>query len=306
MPSSTETSVFAEDIREYLNHLAHERRLSPRTLEIRTRDLHDFVSFCTKARIESLQTLDAHHVRGWVVSLRQNKRAPSSIQRCLSSLRGLLRFLLLRGRLKHNPANEVRAPKSPRPLPKTLDKDTLNAALDAPPDERWTVVRDHAVAELLYSSGLRLAELAGLDPDHFTPALDEVRVLGKGRKERIVPVGAKARAALRQWLVLRGQKLGTGETALFIGRGGVRLSRAGVAAGLRAWARRSGIGVHVHPHKLRHSFATHLLEESGDLRAVQELLGHANLSTTQVYTHLDFTHLAKVYDQAHPRAKRRP
>ncbi len=305
MPSSIEPAAFAEDIREYLSHLAHERRLSPRTLDISTRDLSNFSGHCEQHQIPSLQTLDAHHVRAWMLSLHQRRLAASSIQRSLSSLRGFLRFLLLRGRIRHNPADGVRAPKSARPLPKTLDKDTLNAALNVKPAARWTAVRDHAIAELLYSSGLRLAELAGLDPDHFNRDLDEVRVLGKGRKERIVPVGGKARAALRQWLVLRAEKLRGDETALFINRSGARLSRAGIAAGLRAWAGRSGLGVHVHPHKLRHSFATHLLEESGDLRAVQELLGHANLSTTQVYTHLDFAHLAKVYDSAHPRAKRR-
>ncbi len=305
MPSSTEPGVFAEEIREYLGYLAHERRLAPRTLEIRTRDLQDFAAWCARRAISSLGSLDAHQIRAWVVSLRQQARAASSIQRCLSSLRGLLRFQLLRKRLAHNPADEIRAPKSTRPLPKTLDKDALNTALDVAPDKRWTTVRDHTIAELLYSSGLRRAELGGLNPDHFTGDLAEVRVLGKGSKERIVPVGAKARAALRQWLILRALKIREGEFALFINQKGRRLSHAGIAVSLRAWARRSGIGTHVHPHKLRHSFATHMLEESGDLRAVQELLGHANLTTTQIYTHLDFGHLAKVYDQAHPRARRR-
>ena len=305
MQNSIEFGLIAEDIREYLSHLAHERRLSPRTLAIRAIDLQAFATYGSQRDIVSAQALTAQDVRGWMMELRQRARAPSSIQRSLSSLRGLLRFLVRRGRLKHDPAAEVRAPKSARRLPKTLDKDALNAALDRGASERWNLARDQAIAELLYSSGLRLAELAGLSPDHFTSDLCEVRVLGKGSKQRIVPVGGKARAALRHWLCLRAPRLHEDETALFINRSGRRLSHAGIRARLAAWGRRNGIGVHVHPHKLRHSFATHLLEESGDLRAVQELLGHANLATTQIYTHLDFAHLAKVYDQAHPRARRK-
>lgn len=199
----------------------------------------------------------------------------------------------------------MRAPKRPRPLPKTLDKDALNAALDHQPDDSWAAARDHAMIELLYSSGLRLAEVHGLNLDQFTTDLSEVRVLGKGRKERIVPVGTKARTALRHWLRQRPDKLAAGELAVFVSNRGTRLSRSNIGVRLKAWARTSGLDSRVHPHKLRHSFATHMLEESRDLRAVQELLGHANLSTTQIYTHLDFEHLARVYDGAHPRAHRK-
>lgn len=307
MPSSTEklTGAFAEERREYFAYLRHERRLSPRTLQIVAGDLQSFVDHAARAGAPSLEALTAHHIREWVAALRRRARAASSIQRCLSSLRGFLRFFVRQGRLKHNAAIEVRGPKSPRRLPKTLDKDALNAALDQPVAERWNALRDHAIAELLYSSGLRLAELAGLSPERFTGDFNEVRVLGKGSKERIVPVGKKARAALALWMTERAPRLRGDETALFINHSGRRLSPAGIRARLVAWGARTGAGGRVHPHRLRHSFATHLLEDSGDLRAVQELLGHANLSTTQIYTHLDFSHLAKVYDSAHPRAKRK-
>lgn len=306
MPSSTEPPLpFARERQDYLDHLAHERRSSPRTLEIYGGDLHAFATYCARQKLHSPSALDAAHVRAWVASLRQQSRAPSSLQRALSSLRGFFRFLVRQGRLPNNPAADVRAPKRPRPLPKTLDKDALNAALDHAPDDSWAAGRDHAMIELFYSSGLRLAELHGLDLDRFTADLSEVRVLGKGRKERIVPVGAKARAALKHWLRLRPDKLKPGESAVFVSSRGTRLSRSNIGVRLKVWARVSGLDSRVHPHKLRHSFATHMLEESRDLRAVQELLGHANLSTTQIYTHLDFEHLARVYDGAHPRAHRK-
>lgn len=306
MPSSADDRLpFASERQDYHRHLAHERRSSPRTLAIYAGDLRSFAAFCAKESLSATEALTAHHVRNWVASLRTQSRAPSSLQRGLSSLRGWFRFLLRQGRLSHNPAAEVRAPKRPRPLPKTLDKESLNEALNRGPADGWAGRRDHAMIELLYSSGLRLAELHGLNLDHFTDDFSEVRVVGKGRKERAVPVGSKARAALREWLPLRAGRASTGENALFIGHRGTRLSRGNIGVRLTAWARHSGLGARVHPHKLRHSFATHLLEDSGDLRSVQELLGHANLSTTQIYTHLDFSHLAKVYDRAHPRARRK-
>ena len=298
--------AFADDIREYLEHLAHERRLSPHTLDAARRDLSAFANYCAQQSVRMLENVDAHRVRHWIASLRQRSRAPASVQRYLSSLRAFLNHQVRRQRLKHNPAAEVRAPKRARSLPKTLDKDALNAALDQSTGQDWSAVRDSAIAELLYSSGLRLAELAALNLDHFTSDHSEVRVLGKGGKERIVPVGSKACAALQLWLGQRASVATMDEPAVFINRRGGRLSRRGIQAQLASWGRKSGAGVHVHPHRLRHSFATHLLEESGDLRAVQELLGHANLSTTQIYTHLDFSHLAKIYDQAHPRARRKP
>lgn len=306
MPSSTEDALpFAHERQNYLKHLAHERRSSPRTLEIYGGDLHAFAAYCEAQKITALKALDAGHVRAWVANLRQQSFAPSSLQRSLSSLRGFFRFLVRQGHLLNNPAVDVRAPKRPRPLPKTLDKDTLNAALDHAPSDGWAACRDHAMIELFYSSGLRLAEVHGLDLDQFTADFSEVRVLGKGRKERVVPVGSKARAALKHWLRVRADEVNAGEAAVFISSRGTRLSRGMIGVRLKVWAQARGMDSRVHPHKLRHSFATHMLEESRDLRAVQELLGHANLSTTQIYTHLDFEHLARVYDGAHPRAHRK-
>jgi integrase/recombinase XerC len=249
--------------------------------------------------------LDAHHVRGYVAWLRRQKRGGATLKRHLSSLRGLFRHLVDRGELKANPAIDVRAPKQAQPLPKTLSKEDAIRLVEAPHDDTLAA-RDRAILELFYSSGLRLAELQGLDLDAFESDFSEVRVTGKGRRTRIVPVGKKAREALRAWLMERADLADAGEQALFVSHRGTRLSRGSIQSRLAHWARRAGLGVRVHPHRLRHSFATHLLEESGDLRAVQELLGHASIATTQVYTHLDFAHLARIYDAAHPRARRKP
>ncbi len=298
------SAVLAAEIFEYLQHLRDERRLSPHTLKATRRDLADFARFCADDGLRALRDLDAHRVRGFAAHLRRRGQSPASVQRVLSSLRSFFRRQVQCGRLPHNPAAEVRGPKRPRSLPKTVQRDALIAALDRQPPAGAEGARDHAIAELFYSSGLRLSELAGLDLDVFSAGDSEVRVRGKGRKERIVPVGAKARAALGRWLKQRAELADAGEEALFVSRRGGRLSARSIQAALSRWARRGAVGSHVHPHRLRHSFATHLLEESGDLRAVQELLGHANISTTQVYTHLDFNHLAKVYDAAHPRARR--
>jgi integrase/recombinase XerC len=209
------------------------------------------------------------------------------------------------GRMKANPAAEVRAPRRAQALPRTLTKEDVTSLVEAPGEDGTLPARDRAVLELFYSSGLRLAELHGLDLDAFETDLSEVRVTGKGSKQRVIPVGRKAREALRAWLRVRAELAGDDERAVFVSTRGRRMSRGSIQARLAYWARKAGLGVRVHPHRLRHSFATHLLEESGDLRAVQELLGHASISTTQVYTHLDFAHLAKVYDSAHPRARRK-
>jgi integrase/recombinase XerC len=216
----------------------------------------------------------------------------------------LFRHALRHGLAQHNPATGVRAPKGKRLLPKVVHAEDLNQALDREA-EGATALCDRAMVELFYSSGLRLAELHGLDLPAERHFPDEVRVIGKGRKERLVPVGSKARSALDRWLRQRGALAAADEAALFVGRGGKRLSQRSIQLRLAAWARNAGLPAHLHPHKLRHSFATHLLESSGDLRAVQELLGHANLATTQIYTQLDWKRLAQVYDQAHPRAKKR-
>jgi integrase/recombinase XerC len=229
---------------------------------------------------------------------------PRSVQRRLSAVRGFFNYLAREGAANSNPAFDVRAPRTGRRLPGTLDVDTLNHLLDIPPDDALAV-RDKAIMELFYSSGLRLAELVGLDIGQLDLADRTVRVLGKGSKTRIVPVGRKAVEAIRTWLKARGGVAAPDETALFVGRNGTRLKERAIQLRIAGWARRKGLPARVYPHLFRHSFATHLLESSKDLRGVQELLGHADISTTQIYTHLDFAHLARTYDASHPRAKRK-
>jgi len=298
-------SNLGQHIDQYLERLRSIRRASGATIDGRRRDLARFQAYCREARIGGLAQLDAHAVRGYVASLRRGKAGGATIKRHLSSLRQLCKFLVDHGQLKFNPAVEVRAPKQPQALPKTLSKEDAARLVEAPVGDGVEAARDRALLELFYSSGLRLAELHGLDAAAFESDLSEVRVTGKGSKTRIVPVGRKARDALRAWLRRRAELAGAAERALFVSNRGTRLSRGAIQQRLRHWARRAGLGVRVYPHRLRHSFATHMLEESGDLRAVQELLGHASISTTQVYTHLDFAHLARIYDSAHPRARRR-
>lgn len=298
--------AYAEEIAAYLDYLRHERRLSPNTLAGRGRDLAAFSAWAAQVRLGPLAKLDTHTLRSYLSQLRRRDLDPSTIQRHLSSLRSWLRYGVERHWLQHNPAAELQAPKKSRPLPKTLSREQVVSVLEHPAtDDSGAAVRDRAIMELFYSSGLRLAELIGLDLEDFGTDFGEVRVTGKGAKTRIVPVGSQARAALRAWLLRRGEMADAGEKAVFVGRGGKRIGRSTVAQRMHHWARQAQLDTRLHPHRLRHSFATHLLEESGDLRAVQELLGHANLSTTQIYTHVDFQRLAKVYDAAHPRAKRK-
>lgn len=298
-------NTLLSQIDQYLERLRSERRASKATVAGRRRDLQRFAAYHREAGLPAPPQLDAHHVRGYVASLRRAKCSGATVRRHLSSLRGLFRHLVDRGQLRFNPAIEVRAPKQPLTLPRTLSKEDAARLVEAPAGDDAATARDRAILELFYSSGLRLAELHGLDAAALEADLSEVRVIGKGSKTRIVPVGRKAREALRAWLRRRAELAGAGEPALFVSNRGTRLSRGSIQQRLRYWALRAGVGVRVYPHRLRHSFATHLLEESGDLRAVQELLGHASISTTQVYTHLDFAHLARVYDSAHPRARRK-
>jgi integrase/recombinase XerC len=222
----------------------------------------------------------------------------------LSAARSFFRYLAREGVVRNNPANEVRAPKAAKRLPKTLDVDQIVQLLEIPTDDTLAV-RDRAIMELFYSSGLRLAELVGLDVGQVDLNDRTVRVLGKGAKTRIVPVGAKAIAAIRAWQRVRATLAAVEETALFVGRNGQRMGARAVQQRVHFWARRQGLPQRVHPHLFRHSFATHLLESSRDLRGVQELLGHADIATTQVYTHLDFQHLARIYDATHPRARKK-
>jgi integrase/recombinase XerC len=288
----------------FFRHLGDERRLSPLTLTHYRRDLSECMTHCDGAGVAGWERLTPAEVRGWVAALHRRGLSGKSIQRALSALRSFYRYLLREQIVARNPASGVSAPKSKRRLPDTLTADQAArfVALEA---HDLLATRDRALLELLYSSGLRLSELVNLDISELDLAAGQVRVTGKGRKARDVPVGAKARAALRDWLAVRARLAGAHETAVFVARNGKRLGARAVQARLQQWARRQGMEVPVHPHMLRHSFASHVLESSGDLRAVQEMLGHANLSTTQIYTHLDFQHLAGVYDKAHPRARKK-
>ena len=288
---------------DFKRYLADERRLSPHTLSNYSRDLEAMVRFCDGAGISHWGELGVHQVRAYVAQRHRRGLSGRSIQRSLSALRSFCRFLIRRGQLDSNPAQDIRAPKTPRILPHSLDVDRVQKLLDGNADD-WLGQRDLAMMELMYSSGLRLAELVGLDLQRIDLRSGEARVLGKGNKTRIVPVGQKAAEVLGTWLSVRAAHCADGESALFINRMGTRISPRSVQQRLRRWALKQGLNSRLHPHALRHSCATHVLESSGDLRAVQELLGHANLGTTQVYTHLDFQHLAQVYDQAHPRARK--
>lgn len=293
-------------IAEYLGYLQHERRVSAHTIMATRRDMTAFAGYCEQVRLLRLEQIDSHLIRGYIATQHREGHQPVSLHRYLSTLRGFFRWQLRQQRLAANPAQAVRAPKLRRRLPQVIAAEPLNAALDrglkAEADDALAQ-RDQAVIELFYSAGLRLAELQGLDLQALT-AGGELTVTGKGRKQRVVMVGAQARRALDAWLRIRGEYADADEPALFVSIRGSRLSRNAIAQRLRAWALRHELGVHLHPHRLRHSFATHMLENSGNLRAVQELLGHAHLATTQIYTHLDWQHLATVYDAAHPRAKR--
>lgn len=288
----------------YLAERAEQRRQSPHTVANYRRDL---VRLFALAGETDLADLQAHHIRRFVAQLHGSGLSGRSLARLLSAWRGFFAWLGLRGEVSANPCAGVRAPKSPKLLPKALSVDEAACLLAAPDDgDPLLALRDQAVFELFYSSGLRLSELVALDCDAFDSALGEgeLRVTGKRGKMRIVPVGSKARTALAAWREVRADLAADGEPALFVGSRGRRLGPRVIQERLRRHAIAAGLPIHVHPHMLRHSFASHVLQSSGDLRAVQEMLGHASIASTQVYTHLDFQHLAKVYDAAHPRARR--
>ena len=294
----------AKHAEDYLASLKHQRRLAPATLENYRRALGVLL---TLREGKPLATMEPNEVRRAVALLHGKGLSPRTLALALSAWRGWFRWLARHRGFSANPVLGIRAPKAGRPLPKALSVEAAQRLLDAKVNVSPLALRDRAMFELLYSSGLRLAELVSLDVGDGRLDLreGEVTVTGKGAKTRTVPVGAKAREALAAWLAARAGLTQAGEKALFVGARGARISRAVVGARLAAWARRSGLAERVHPHMLRHSFATHMLQSSQDLRAVQELLGHASISTTQVYTHLDFQALAKVYDAAHPRARKK-
>ena len=293
------------ELADFLRRLATERRLSPHTVEAYERDLRALLAFCEREQIASFVALDSFNVRRFAAESHRRGLGARSVARRLSAVRTFLNFLIETGVLKSNAGVHVQAPKAPKRLPATLDADQVASLLAISGDDPVTL-RDRAILELFYSSGLRLAELVGLNLGDVDAADRTVRVLGKGSKARVVPVGKQALTALADWLAVRAELARAGERALFVGRRGERVSARTVQKRVNEWAKRQGAPMGVHPHMLRHSFATHLLESSRNLRAVQELLGHASLSTTQIYTHLDFQHLANVYDQAHPRARKRP
>ncbi|MDZ7918764.1 tyrosine recombinase XerC [Rhodoferax sp.] len=308
-------------VEKYLEYVRVEKRLATRTVELYALDLGKLAANATQAQV-ALRDVKNNHIRRWVAQMHSGGRSGRGIALILSGWRGFYTWLGRQGLVASNPVQDVRSPKAPKPLPKALGVDDAVQLADFESDDNaWLEARDAAMVELLYGSGLRVGELVGLDVVAGKDAKGwvdlqaaEAHVLGKGSKRRTVPVGASALAALQRWLDLRGPSgtasaaplpaaLADASTALFTGRNGTRLTAQSIWQRLRRRSQLAGLNAPVHPHMLRHSFASHVLQSSGDLRAVQELLGHANITTTQVYTRLDFQHLAKAYDAAHPRAK---
>ena len=287
----------------YIENLQREQRLSLNTIAAYQRDLIQFVEFIEQREITSWSEVNNKVARAFPAKLHQKGISGKSIQRMLSACRQFFEHLIKLEKIEINPFHGVSAPKSPRKLPETLSVDELSSLL-ANHDGSVISVRDHAMLELFYSSGIRLSELASLNLKGLGYQQGEIMVLGKGNKQRIVPVGRKAKQALESWIERRGEIALTAEPALFVNNLGKRLSVRGIQYRLNHWAKEKDLGRHLHPHMLRHSFASHVLESSGDLRAVQEMLGHSDISTTQIYTHLDFQHLAKVHEKAHPRARK--
>ena len=291
-----------QQIQAFLQFLKAEKRASPHTVSSYQRDLTKFQEFCQEIKIEHWSAIQPADIRQYIAWRHRKGISSSTLQRELSAIRSFYRYMMAQGQLNNNPAKKIQAPKQARHLPKTLDVDQVTGLLEAHPDSILEI-RDLAMFELFYSSGLRLSELADLniaDID-LNDRLLRVRS-GKGGKSRELPIGRKATNAIEDWLAQRAEST---DPALFTSQQGKRLSQRSIQLRLNKWCQKHGISLHVHPHMLRHSFASHLLESSQDIRAVQELLGHSNISTTQIYTHLDFQHLSKIYDQAHPRAHKK-
>ncbi len=297
----SEKEITQAYLQGYQSYLAHEKRLSKHTCENYLRDVRQFLELASETPLEQLQI---HHVRRFVAQLHSRGLDGKSLARMLSAWRGFYKYLARDHHFTHNPCLGMRAPKSAKKLPQALSPDEASKLVSMS-SETPLGVRDKAIFELFYSSGLRLSELVELRLENLDLAAGEVRVTGKGNKTRIVPVGKFAVDAIQAWLAIRAGMAQAQETTIFLGKQGKPLSPRSVQYRIKEWALKQGLTGNVHPHILRHSFATHLLQSSGDLRAVQEMLGHASISTTQVYTHLDFQHLAKVYDAAHPRAKKK-
>ena len=304
-------------VMRYLSHVRFEKRLSDRTVALYSEDLNKLSLWAEQSGLANLTLVDTPHLRRWMAQMHASGRSPRGIALILSGWRGFFNWLGKEGLIQANPMSGLRAPKAAKPLPKALNvDDAVQLAQHRPIDtDPWLQARDSAMVELLYSSGLRVGELIGLDVQaspHAKGWIDlsagEAHVLGKGSKRRSVPVGRQALLAVQAWLTVRKSGLPSNavdQAAMFVGQRGTRLSAQAVWQRLRLRGLQAGIATPVHPHMLRHSFASHVLQSSGDLRGVQELLGHANISTTQVYTRLDYQHLAKTYDAAHPRARKK-
>lgn len=295
-------------IRDFLLYLKNEKQLSPNTVSAYQRDLQHFAQFQTETEIP-FKGIQSHHIRQFVAHRHRAGASGKSLQRGLSAIRMFYQYLLRTGASKSNPALGVATPKTPKKLPKTLDTDQVNQLLNGN-QGKWHELRDHAILELFYSSGLRLSELSEASLDRLDRNDGTIRVIGKGSKARVVPVGRAALNAIDRWLAVRTDLPKSKQTiadpeALFLSEQGKRLSQRSIQLRVKKWALAKGLPGNLHPHMLRHSFASHMLESSQDLRAVQEMLGHSDISTTQIYTHLDFQHLANVYDKAHPRAHKK-
>lgn len=291
---------------EFFNQLSFEKHLSEHTLKSYQLDIKHLSGYCTDKAIDHWREVTQGDIRSHIASRHRQGISSKSLQRELSAIRSFYHFLLQKGYADINPAQHVKAPKQARKLPKTLDVDQVSGFLDAGASSMLEI-RDLAMFELFYSSGLRLSELSALNlPDIDLPDRSLIVRSGKGGKSRVLPVGSKAIMAIESWLQQRLKIPAASDAALFISTRGTRLGQRSIELRLARWCKKKGITEHIHPHMLRHSFAGHLLEASRDLRAVQELLGHSNISTTQIYTHLDFQHLADIYDKSHPRAKKKP
>lgn len=293
-----------KDIQEYLEVLRVERQLSQHTLKAYQRDIQKLLDFCESKSVFLWQGINTHLIRQFAAQMHAHGLNPKSIQRILSSGRGLSNYLIKKAHIKSNPFDDVKAPKAQKRLPKTLTVDQITNLVEINVQEPLSY-RDKAVLELFYSSGLRLAELCNLDLNDISVSEQLIRVTGKGNKTRALPIGRHALKALQEWILVRNDFPLKDYEAVFVSQHGRRINPRTIQQRVKYWAKKQGIEINVSPHMLRHSFASHLLESSGELRSVQELLGHANISTTQIYTHLDFQHLAQVYDDAHPRAKKK-
>lgn len=296
-------SGLKDALRRFDDYLRVERQVAATTRHAYARDLQRLARFAADEGIDDWAQVTGDTVRRFIAVERRRGLSARSLARCLAGVRTLYRWLLRERVVGHDPAAELSPPRERRPLPRSLEVEEAERLVAVPGDDA-IARRDRALLELLYSSGIRLAELAALDVAEIDLAEGSARVIGKGNRTRVVPVGSAARRALGEWLAVRSDRVEADEAALFVSSRGRRLSRRAIQQRVRLWAQRLGLEQRVHPHMLRHSFATHVLESSADLRAVQELLGHADIGTTQIYTHLDFSHLAEVYEAAHPRARR--